>query len=139
MKTSQMIQSKFLKKEDFPQPLVMTIRGVAMEKVGNNGDARWVLYFNEHTKGIVLNVTKIRQLETTFGDDTDRWVGKRIKVMNDPTVMMGQQVVGGIKFIMPSVGVPGAVVQPVSQQPPTIAQQVAAASPPDEFNDSIPF
>lgn len=126
MKTSHMIQSKFLKKEDFPGPQVMTIRTVAMEEVGR-GDARWVVYFNENTKGIVLNVTKIKQLEATFGDDTDRWIGKRIKVMNDPTVMMGQQVVGGIKFVMP-----------------TAAQAAMQAPPPppvenDEFNDGIPF
>lgn len=134
MKTSQMIQSKFLKKEDFPVPMVMTIRGVAMEKVGNNGDARWVLYFNENTKGIVLNVTKIRQLEATFGDESDSWVGKRIQVMNDPTVMMGQQIVGGIKFVMPRAA---AAAQPVVHQPPpTIAQQTAAVG---EFDDGIPF
>lgn len=101
MKTSQMIQSKFLKKEDFPQPTVMTIRNVAMEEVGR-GDTRWVVYFNESAKGIVLNVTKIKQLEATFGDDTDKWINRKIKVMNDPTVMMGQQVVGGIKFVMPN-------------------------------------
>jgi hypothetical protein len=126
-----MVQSKFLKKEDFPSPQVMTIRTVAMEEVGKS-DTRWVVYFNEHVKGIVLNVTKIRQLEATFGDDTDRWMGKRIKVMNDPTVMMGQQVVGGIKFIMPSVQQAQAAPMP----PPTIVQQAAAST---EFDDEIPF
>lgn len=132
MKTSQMIQSKFLKKEDFPTPMVMTIRGVAMEKVGQS-DTRWVMYFNEHAKGIVLNVTKIRQLEATFGEESDHWVGKRVKVMNDPTVMMGTQVVGGIKFVMPSQG--GQPAPVVQQQPPTVVQQTA----PNEFNDDIPF
>src|SRR4051812_23827160 len=119
MKTSQMIQSKYLKKEDFPQPTIMTIRGVAVEEVGR-GETRWVLYVNESAKGIVLNVTKIRQLEATFGDESDNWIGKRIKVVNDPTVMMGQQVVGGIKFVMPSAN--AAPVAP----PPPVAQPAGA-------------
>src|SRR5271156_3742633 len=101
MKTSQMVQSKFLKKEDFPQPAVLTVKHVSLEEVGK-GDTRWVLFFHEMAKGVVLNVTKIRQLEAGFGDDTDHWVGKKVKVSHDPTVMMGQQVVGGIKFTLPS-------------------------------------
>lgn len=123
MKTSQMVQSKFLKKEDFPQPEVLTIRSIAIEEVGKN-DTRWVLYFNEKTKAVVLNITKIRQLEAGFGDETDHWVGKKIRVSHDPTVMMGQQVVGGIKFTLPNKGAP----------PPP--QPVAAG---DGFDDEIPF
>lgn len=126
MKTSQMIQSKFLKKEDFPTPTVMTMRAVQMEKVGQT-DQRWVLYFNENAKGIVLNATKIKQLEATFGDDTDRWIGRKIKVMNDPTVMMGHQVVGGIKFVMPNPGAGPATPPP---PPPPVDP---------DFDDSIGF
>ena len=125
MKTSEMIQSKFLKKEDFPQPVVLSIKGVAIEEVGRN-DTRWVLYFNEKTKAVVLNVTKIKQLEQRYGDDTDHWIGKKVKVSNDPTVMMGQQVVGGIKFTLPP---PGTATAPIPPPPPPV----------DEFNDDIPF
>lgn len=110
MKTSDMIQSKFLKKEDFPTPTVLSIKGCSLEEVGR-GDTRWVLYFNERTKGIVLNVTKIKQLESAYGGETDGWIGRKVKVMHDPTVMMGTQVVGGIKFVMPS-GSPAPVVAP---------------------------
>lgn len=124
MKTSQMVQSKFLKKEDFPQPEVLTIRSIAIEEVGK-GDTRWVLYFNEKTKAVVLNITKIRQLEAGFGDETDHWVGKKIKVSHDPTVMMGQQVVGGIKFTLPS--------KTAAPPPPPVAQ------PAGDFDDDIPF
>lgn len=128
MKSSQMIQSKFLKKEDFPQPEVLTIRGVQIEEVGR-GDTRWVVYFSEKPKGIVLNVTKIKQLEATFGDETDNWAGKRIRVKNDPTVMMGQQVVGGIAFVMPSKNMTPAGAVPMPPPPPPVA----------DFNDDIPF
>lgn len=105
MKTSMMIQSKFLKKEDFPQPEVLTIKDVSLEEVGK-GDTRWVLFFKEKAKGIVLNVTKIKQLEAAYGDDSDMWNGKKVKVEHDPTVMMGTKVVGGIKFIFPKAAAP---------------------------------
>jgi hypothetical protein len=124
MKTSQMIQSKFLKKEDFPQPEILTIKDVSLEEVGK-GDTRWVLWFKEKAKGIVLNVTKIKQLEAAYGDDSDMWNGRKVKVMHDPTVMMGTQQVGGIKFVFPQ----GASAPP---PPPPPAR--------DEFGDAdVPF
>lgn len=125
MKTSQMIQSKFLKKEDFPAPEVLSIKHVALEEVGR-GESRWVLYFREKAKGIVLNATKIKQLEARYGDDTDDWTGQRVKVEHDPTVMMGTQVVGGIKFTMPSGNAP----RPAAPPPPPVE---------DDFNDPVPF
>jgi hypothetical protein len=107
MKTSQMIQSKFLKKEDFPQPEVLTIKDATLEQVGQGqGDTRWVLWFKEKAKGVVLNVTKIKQLEAAYGDDSDMWNGRKVKLLHDPTVMMGTQQVGGIKFVFPSNAAP---------------------------------
>lgn len=126
MKTSQMIQSKFLKKDDFPVPEVLTIKDVSLEEVGK-GDTRWVLFFKEKHKGVVLNVTKIKQLETAYGDDSDNWVNRKVKLMHDPTVMMGTQQVGGIKFIFPSPGAAAAAPPP----PPPVD---------DGFGDTeIPF
>jgi hypothetical protein len=118
-----MIQSKFLKKDDFPTPAILTIKNVSLEEVGR-GDTRWVLYANERAKGVVLNVTKIRQLESKYGPETDGWIGKKLKAENDPTVMMGTQVVGGIKFTMPS----GDVAPVQAPQPPV-----------EEFDDDVPF
>jgi hypothetical protein len=126
MKTSQMIQSKFLKKTDFPSPEVLTIKDCSLEEVGK-GDERWVLYFREKTKGVVLNVTKIKLLEGAYGDDTDQWVGKKVKLSHDPTVMMGTQQVGGIKLMVPS------------NLPKTPVKEPEPAAAGDDFNDEIPF
>lgn len=131
MKTSQMIQSKFLKKDDLPQPEVLSIKHCALEEVGR-GESRWVLYFREKTKGIVLNVTKIKQLEAAYGDDTDNWTGRKVKVLHDPTVMMGAEVVGGIKFVLPNAAQIAA--QPAPAPPPPPQNQAA-----DGFDDDIPF
>jgi hypothetical protein len=61
-------------------------------------DEKWVLWFNEHPKGLSLNNTKIRLLEAAFGDDSEYWTHKRVRLTFDPTVMMAGQVVGGIKL-----------------------------------------
>lgn len=126
MKTSQMIQSKFLKKDDFPSPEVLTIKDCSLEEVGK-GDSRWVLFFKEKTKGVVLNVTKIKQLENAYGDDSDGWIGKKVKLSHDPTVMMGTQQVGGIKFAFPPN------LPPVQPRAPAPAQAAG------DFDDDIPF
>jgi hypothetical protein len=97
MKTSDMIQSPFLKKEDFPTPTVLTIKRVSLEQVVK-GEEKWVLFFNERTKGLVLNKTKIRLLEAGYGDDTDHWTGKKVRLSFDPTVAFGGEVVGGVKL-----------------------------------------
>jgi len=97
MKTSDMIQSPFLKKEDFPSPTILTIKRVSLEQVVK-GEEKWVLFFNEKTKGLVLNKTKIRLLEAGYGDDTDHWTGKKVRLSFDPSVSFGGEVVGGIKL-----------------------------------------
>lgn len=122
-----MIQSKFLRKEDFDEDQVCTIRDCKLENVGKEDDAeqRWVLYFREREKGMVLNVTTIRVLEQAYGGDSDHWVGNKVMVYVDPNVSFGGKVVGGLRLRTPK------------------KQSVKAPTPPpadDEFdNEKIPF
>ena len=143
MKVSQMIVSKYLKKEDFERPAVLTIRGVAIEEVGR-GETEWVMYFNECVKGLVLKTTKIRQLGAGFGDDSDMWVGKKIRLFHDPSVMFGPAVVGGIGMQLPAAAAAklqaqttmrpaGHAAQPAPSGPAFPANpQPAAAAPPEQ-------
>lgn len=101
MKTSDMIQSPFLKKDDFPQPEILSIKRVSLEQVVK-GEEKWVLFFNEKSKGMVMNKTKIKILEVAYGDDTDEWIGKKCRLSHDPSVMYGGQAVGGIKLEVPA-------------------------------------
>jgi hypothetical protein len=128
IKVSQMIQSKFLKKEDFPSDQVCTIKGVKLEEV-SDGEERWVLHFHERDKGMVLNSTTIKVLEKAFGDDSDHWIGKRVKVYVDPNVSFQGQVVGGLRLMPPRVA------QPAPSAPPPPAPTKGG----DEFGDEIPF
>jgi hypothetical protein len=118
-----MIQSKFLKKEDFETPRVMTIKDCSLEEVGQ-GDTRWVLFFKEAAKGLVLNVTKIKQLELAFGNDTDGWMGQRVRLAHDPNVSFQGKIVGGIALQTPKAAVPVAPAPKVE---------------PADFDDEVPF
>jgi hypothetical protein len=97
MLTKDMIQSKFLKKEDFATPKALTVGSCTLEEVGQ-GDQRWVIWFNEESKGLVLNVTKIRQLEAAYGNDSDYWTGKKVRLSHDPNVAFAGKIVGGIRL-----------------------------------------
>jgi len=118
-----MIQSKFLRKEDFEEDAVCTIRGVKLEEMqGNSSETRWVLYFKELQKGMVLNTTTIRVLEQAFGDDSDAWVSQKVMVYVDPNVSFQGRIVGGLRLRTPKKTAP-----------------VKTAPPPEEFDDQIPF
>lgn len=123
MRTSEMVQSKFLKKEDLPNPRPFTVKGVSLEEVGQ-GDQRWVVWFHEEPKGLVLNVTKIRQLEAAYGMETDDWKGKRVRLSHDPSVVFAGKVVGGIKLETQKTAPPPASKEPVTDP---------------DFDDDIPF
>lgn len=127
-KTSEMIVSKFLRKEDFDdEDRVMTIKGVKLEDMpGDQADQKWVLYFREEAKGMVLNVTTIRVLEAAFGDDSDHWIGNKVKVYVDPNVSFGGRIVGGLRLRAPKQG-------------PKVPAPEPAATKTEEFDDDIPF
>lgn len=120
-----MIQSKYLRKEDFDEDQVCTIKGCKLEDVGreDNPEQRWVIYFREHPKGMVLNVTTIRVLEQSYGGDTDNWIGKTATVYVDPNVSFGGKVVGGLRLRV--------------QKPKAVPKSTVAEL--DTDSDDIPF
>lgn len=121
---SDMLQSKYLKKEDVETPTVFTIRDVSLEDVGQEGEQRWILWLNESQKGMVLNATKIRLLEGSYGKNSDDWKSQKVRLSHDPNVMFGSKRVGGIKM-------------DVSAR--ASAKQAAQAPIDPDFDDSIPF
>jgi hypothetical protein len=125
-KTSEMIQSKFLRKEDFDEDQICTIADCKLEAMqGNANETRWVLYFKELQKGMVLNTTTIRVLENAFGDDSDDWMGKKVKVYVDPNVSFQGRVVGGLRLMPPRATKAAAPAEPKASDP--------------DFDDDIPF
>ena len=98
MKTRDMIKSNWITKGDLEEsgPIVGTVSELSLEEFTDG--AKYALWFREMEKGLLLNVTKIKLLELALGDDTDYWVGGRVRMSFDPTVMMGGKLIGGIKI-----------------------------------------
>src|SRR5947207_1198292 len=102
MKTDELKVSKYLKKEDFPQPALLTVTNITKENVAlptQPKKERGVMFFEEREKGMVLNSTNLKRAEKVFGsDETNDWLGKKIVVFNDDNVEFGGEIVGGLRL-----------------------------------------
>ena len=101
-KIGEMIESKYLKQSDIPDPVIVTVQGVKQVNVAKDDEApelKWAIKFREFDKPMILNTTNIHVAAKVFGnDDTDKWRGQEIVLYTDPNVSFGGQVVGGLRF-----------------------------------------
>jgi hypothetical protein len=101
-RTSEMVQSKYLKTADVPDPVIVTVTKVGkvnMAKEDAAPEYKWAMRFKEFDKPMVLNSTNIKIAEKVFAsDDTDNWVGKEIILFTDDNVTFGGELVGGLRF-----------------------------------------
>ncbi len=97
MKISEMIPSKWIKASDITGDVTVTIDRLGHEEVGQDNELRWVLYFRDKQKGLVLNVTNIRALGDAYGDESDGWTGERVTLFTMPVDYAGR-VVQGIRL-----------------------------------------
>lgn len=101
----QMMPSKYLKREDFPTPKLMTIDhfeqlDLAME--GKPADMQWAMFFKETDKPLILKPTNMNLAAAALGSrNTDDWRGKKIVLFDDPSVIFGKKAVGGIRVRAP--------------------------------------
>ncbi len=99
---NEMVQSKYLKQSDIPDPLIVSVQGVKQVNMAKEGEApeyKWAIKFRELDKPMILNSTNIHVAAKVFAsDDTDNWKGKEIIIYTDPNVSFGGQVVGGLRF-----------------------------------------
>lgn len=102
MRTSDMIDSKYLKQGDVPDPVIVTIGKLGRINIAKEGDPpeeKWAMRFKEFPKPMLLNATNIKLLEKACGsDDTDDWIGKEVILYNDENVTYGGQIVGGLRI-----------------------------------------
>jgi hypothetical protein len=128
-RTSEMKDSKFLRKEDIGRGALVTITGCISKNTAMEGappEHKWCLTFRELEKPLVLNSTNIQLCEQICGsDNTDDWVGKQIVLYVDPNVSYGGKLIGGIR-------VRKSKAPAAAPPPPAVAV--------DDFDDSdIPF
>ena len=138
MNLSDLKQSKFLKKEDVANPVLVTISRIAQENVASEGqepDAKCVVYFQELDKPMVLNSTNGQIIARIAGVDTNierSWIGTRIVLFNDPNVSYGGKLVGGIRVRAPKGTVVKATV-------PKQDQTTFSDGSPVPDDDGMPF
>lgn len=95
-------QSKFLGKEDVDPPVNVTISSCIKKNVALESQApemKYTLEFQENLKPLVLNFTNASMMAQITGqDDTDDWVGAKVQLYNDPSIMFAGKLTGGIRI-----------------------------------------
>lgn len=101
---NEMMESKFLKKEDVGEGILVTVLGVGKENVARDdqpAEMKWVLHSNHNgvnIKPMVLNTTNLKLIAQICGsDNTDDWAGKDVVLYNDPSVSYQGELKGGIR------------------------------------------
>ncbi len=129
---NEMIDSKYLKKEDVGDPgdgSLVTIQGVKQDNVAKEDEEpemKWLIKFREFKKPMILNSTNIKLAAMIIGsNNTDDWKEKTIEVYHDPAVTFGDKLVGGIRFR--KIGKTNTPVAASSKKHV------------DQFDDDIPF
>lgn len=92
MKISQTIVTSSYRASDFTHPITATIVEVGEQRFDEQ--PRVYLLLGGHTKRLLLNRTNAMTLAHAFGDETDDWVGRRVRVWSEPTSFKGREVLG---------------------------------------------
>lgn len=92
-KISDMYPSRWLKASDCEdEDLAVTIDRIVEEEIGQARDLKWVVYFKELDKGLVLNKTNTTTIAKLWGDDTDDWEGCQITLYATEVQFQGDMV-----------------------------------------------
>ncbi len=146
-KVSDLKDSKFLTKEDCGDDgIAVTIAGwkemdVSMES--EPARMKYILEFQETDKAgkpikaLVLNNTNGQRIQSITGsDDFDDWIGHRITLYNDKSVMFAGERKGGIRVYVPQQA-PAAARQNLPQGV-TPTQTHVGNGPPPASDDDVP-
>lgn len=96
MKLREMYPKRYATGEDLQgKAVTVTISRVEKEKMragpGKPELEKWVIYFQETKKGVVMSRTLAQQIAKAVGsDDTDEWTGKRVTLFPEPLVVAGE-------------------------------------------------
>lgn len=96
-------ESKYLKHQELDgQDWAVTIRDVERHTMdGKDGkkENKFVLFFKEHDKGMILNATNMKMLYKLFNtDESDEWKGKRITIYVKDDIEMGGEIMSGLRI-----------------------------------------
>ena len=133
---SEAFPSTFYRAADIPEPILLTIDHVSVERLGEGRDAKdkYVAYFKEpNSKGLVISPTKWDAIALIARDDnSDNWSGVQIVLYRDK-VLFGGKMVDGMKIRAPR----RRASTPSNPQPPAPVAAVETAA--TFADDEIPF
>lgn len=137
-----MNEGKFLKKEDFPQPALLTITGFKRENVARDDEPqemKWVVYFQEIDRGLALNVINTQSLKIATGrESSEESIGCKVVLYNDPNVSMGGKLVGGVRVRAPR-NLPPKPMMTTPVPAPTPMPYAERAAQAEDDGDNVPF
>lgn len=89
---NEMFPSKFLKAADIDQDYEVTIAEISKDTLGQGAEAeeKYILFFEEYDKGLVLNKTNTGLIAAQHGDDTDKWKGKKVVLTVEDVTFQGK-------------------------------------------------
>jgi hypothetical protein len=125
MKLADAFPSNFLKAEDLQgKSVVVVINEIEFDTIGKDSKEgkKLILSFKGKDKKMVCNKTNAKTLEKLYGDDTDDWIGRPIKLVSREVEFQGD-VVWALR---------------VSLEKPTLGPAPATAPEPEEDLDEPP-
>ena len=103
-------QSNYINKDDCP--LTAAIDSVGFATISGDDDTKErkvVIHSSSfpqladgNHKSFILNKSNWINIEEAYGPDTDTWIGQRIELYVDPSIMYGGKRVGGVRVRIPS-------------------------------------
>jgi hypothetical protein len=138
---NEMIPSKYLKKEDVPRPMLVTIKAVEYANVGQEGkpEYAYLMWFTELAKPLWLKSTNIQLAAAALSSDqSEDWTNKKIVIFTDPNVSMQGKLVGGIRLRAPTQQGQNRAT-PARPTPAPAPSVPHAEEEPPAFDDDIPF
>jgi len=157
MNLKEFSASKYLGKGDVPQPLVLTIASLGIEKFDDSGQKPFINWM-EPIKPMLLNkVNRNRLMAITGQSESAHMIGMKVEVFNDPMIEMQGELVGGLRLRPVTYQTPVPQHVPAAPQMPTTppaptglelaqlraaqALQAKQAGPAgaDPFDQEVPF
>ena len=92
---NDLFPTNYLKAADFEDgDAILTIAGLEQQTLGQGRDAaeKWIVYFREVDKGLVLNKTNAGTIAKLYGDDTDDWIGKKVTLYSTEVQFQSEMV-----------------------------------------------
>ena len=155
MRKNEALPSKYLNAADVGSGIYkLTIRSVVMEKMENDGAMKPVMSFVKAQKSMPINATNWDNMASTYGDESDDWIGKQIEMYTEATRMPNGTPTRGVR-IRPVAGPDTAAAmqegQALGQAPinspsdngqgvePGESAAAVGQSLPADLDDEIPF